>query len=181
MSTPKQMRVEQPTDEETDDNRSTISKLAREMLFACDGNAEKANERGLSRLRNEPKLLRLVMESAIQDAMAAGVQNGIRKERASIIHRVTRDRVVALAEGMLPCLLDIPLAGGKKLRDASRTEVLEQVNRYETQAGNMMHKARWLRLVAQSVPDDKSVGDVLPESRVKELYQEAQHADHKDD
>jgi len=38
----------------------------------------------------------------------------------------------------------------------------------------MAAKARWLRLVLQSVPEGKTAGDVLTDERLRELQREAQ-------
>jgi hypothetical protein len=37
-------------------------------------------------------------------------------------------------------------------------------------------KARWLRLVAQSLPEGKKASDVLSDQRLRELQSEAQNA-----
>ncbi len=37
----------------------------------------------------------------------------------------------------------------------------------------MIHIGRWLRLTAQSVPDGKTVSDVLDEGRLQEIKEEA--------
>jgi hypothetical protein len=84
-----------------------------------------------------------------------------------------------LAEAISSCLLDMPLAGGKKLRDAGRAEIMAQIERYEKQAGNMAHKARWLRLVLQSLPEGKLVGKVITEKRALELFEEARNGKEK--
>lgn len=158
------------------ENKPTLTSMAREALADLDGNVEKATSRVLYRLRGDPKLLKLVVEAAIEELVALRVNEIVRHQRQSILHQHTRDRVVALAEGMLPCLLDLPLAGGLKLRDATRNDLIDQIHRYETQAGDMMHKARWLGLVLQSVPEGKRVGQILEEKRVKELFEETKNA-----
>jgi hypothetical protein len=80
------------------------------------------------------------------------------------------DRVTKLAAGNL---LMFPLPGGKPLRDATRKEIGEAADFYEKQSGDMAVKARWLRLVAQSIPGRKSAGEALTDERLRELHAEA--------
>lgn len=85
------------------------------------------------------------------------------------------ERVVKLAAGTL---LMFPLPGGKQLGEATRAEISAAADFYGGQAADMTTKARWLRLVAQSVPDGKRVADVLTDKRLRELQAEARlHAE----
>lgn len=79
-------------------------------------------------------------------------------------------RVVQLAAGTL---LMFPLPGGKRLAEATREEIAAAAEFYERQAGDMATKGRWLRLVAQSIPGKKTVGDVLTDQRLRDLQEEA--------
>jgi len=169
-----------------------LGALAREALEEVDGNTEKAVSRLLYQLKNNPQLLKKIIEAAVHDAVYHRVQYNIRHNRTSIERSIDRqnaaqtinrkrdkDRVVALAEVVSSTLLDMPIAGGKKLRDASRAEVVAQIERYEKQAGTMSHRARWLRLVLQSVPEGKRVGKVITEQRALELFEEARNGKDK--
>ena len=155
----------------------TLGALARDALEFVDGNTEKATARVLYQLEKDKKLFQQVIEAAVANAVYARVQGSVRNDRftieRSIDRQKDRNRVVALAEAISSCLLDMPLAGGKTLRDASRAEVTAQIDRYEKMAGTMTHRARWLRLVLQSVPDGKRVGSVMTEARTLELFEEA--------
>lgn len=75
-------------------------------------------------------------------------------------------RVTQLAVGTL---LMFPLPGGKKLGEATREEISAAADFYAAQSDDMATKARWLRLVAQSMPGVKKVGDVLTDDRLREL------------
>lgn len=70
-------------------------------------------------------------------------------------------------------LLDFPLPNGMRLADASKDDVGNAIQFYRKQANDMAWKARWLQLVAQSVPGGKKVGDALTEERLRELQTEA--------
>lgn len=80
-------------------------------------------------------------------------------------------RVAQLAAGTL---LMFPLPGGKRLAEATRDDVTKAAGFYDAQAKDMGVKARWLSLIAQSIPADKTVGEVLTAKRLKELQAEAQ-------
>jgi len=80
------------------------------------------------------------------------------------------NRVRLLAFGTL---MMFPLADGTSLGDATRAQVQSCAEMYRTKADDMDVKARWLGLVAQSVPAGKLVKDVLSEARLRELQTEA--------
>jgi|SRR5882724_4986386 len=170
---------------------TALGALVRAVLEEVEGNSAKAIQRVMFRLTNNPQLLKRIVEAAVNDAVYHRVQNTIHHNRTAIERSIDqknaaltidrerdKNRVVALAEAVSSCLLDMPLAGGKKLRDASHAEVMAQIDRYEKLSGNMAHKARWLRLIAQSVPTwppGKPVGKVITEQRALELFEEARN------
>lgn len=163
----------------------TLGSLVRDALDDVDGNAEKAENRVVSLLKNDAKLLRKIVQAVIRLAVFNRTQQIVRNQRQNIIRHVTtanrqpsRGNVIALAQGIRACLLDMPLAGGGRLRDSTREVVLAQVDRYEKQAGDMSHKARWLRLIAQSIPAGKLVGDVVSEERAVELFEQTRTNGH---
>lgn len=80
----------------------------------------------------------------------------------------SKRRVMAMAKG----LMDFSLPGGCLLRHATRVVVSQAVEDYEHGAKKFAHRARWLRLVAQSLPPGKRVSDVLTEDRLVELEKE---------
>lgn len=79
-------------------------------------------------------------------------------------------RVTQLAAGTL---LMFPLPGGRKLGEATREEISAAADFYASQSDDMATKARWLRLVAQSMPNTAKVGDVLTDDRLRELQEVA--------
>lgn len=155
----------------------TLSLLARQALAECGGNTEVAASVITADLMADRKLLRSVIESAIADAVAYRVEHSMRSHRATVISRATapgKSGVIALAKGISASLLDMPLANGVKLRDASRKQVMEQAHRYAALARDTGHKARWLTLIGQSIPSDKTVGEVLSDERATELWHAAE-------
>ena len=176
MATPKQVRLVDPEPE------ITLGSLVRAALEEVDGNAEKAASRVYYQLKNDKPLLEKVIKVAIKLAILDRTHHTIGDRRKSIIRSIDiqqarlrdKDRVVALAEAISSCLLDMPMVGGRmRLRDASHADVMAQAERYEKMAGGMSHKARWLRMIAQSVPAGRHVGSVITEKRALELFNEA--------
>lgn len=176
----------------TTEQSITLAVLARESLAAKDGDAAKAIAHLVLRLRRDKALLCAVVKDAIETAVYIKVNEGIRKDRQSIILDAHRTRfeshmpssesrkssVIALAGGIAAShYLDFPMAGGLKLRDASHSELGAQINAYEKQAYTQLHRSRWLRLIMREVPDNKKVGDVLSEQRVAQLWEQAKTAD----
>lgn len=158
----------------------TLGELAREALAGVDGDTEKATDILTKRLMKDRPLLRSVIHGAIRDAVSYRTELAMRENRRRILHAVSspppapgRDSVISLAAGIRESLLDMPLAGGLRLRDATREQVSDQANRYAALAKDTGHKARWLSLIAQSVPDGKVVGDVMNDERAAELFREA--------
>lgn len=79
----------------------------------------------------------------------------------------------ALAAGNTAMLLATVLPSGVVLEKATRDEVTAAADIYEAKEKRAGRKSRWLRLVAQCVPGDKTVGRALTERRLQELREEA--------
>ena len=65
-------------------------------------------------------------------------------------------------------LLDFPLPGGKRLRDATRADLEAAANFYRQQAKDMANKADWLEAIAAKV-GKKKVGSVLSAEALRSL------------
>ena len=172
MSTPKQARMQQEPELKPEVGLYT---LVREALQELDGNVEKAISRIVYKLRADKGLL----ESVVAQAVRAGVKQTASNAQGNIRRVIvgTRAGVMALGEGLTSCFLDFPLRGGLKLKDAKRSDLVDQIKIYEAQAKDSSHKAKWLNLVLQALPEGKAVGAVLHENRVKELFEESKNAD----
>ena len=152
----------------------TMGELAREALAMNGGDTDLAVAALVERLSNDSRLLRAIVRDAVKDAIVVRVEMAMRNTRAAILKTTTggRGAVVALASGISRALLDMPLANGLPLRNATRAQVLEQADRYAATAKDATHKAKWLQAIAQSVPDGKRVGDVMNDERAAELFRE---------
>ena len=152
----------------------TISSLARRALVEANGDTAKATAAVLSRLGAEPDLLRALVRDAVTDAVGMHVESSMRRKRATIINHASRGpaTITALAASTVRSMLDFPIAGGLRLRFATRAQVLEQADGYAKSAKTATHNARFLQAVAKITPVGKCVGDVLNEASADKLYRE---------
>lgn len=65
-------------------------------------------------------------------------------------------------------LMDFPLPGGVRLKDATSADLAKAVEFYAKQADNMQRKSVWLDRIRERV-GDKTVADALSESDLQEL------------
>lgn len=176
----------------------TIAALVREALRDHDGIIADATEAVVSQLANDAALLRAVIESAVRDAVGMRAQKAIRDERAAIIRRVDQQEaeratapekpaskveprplfdgkaaVRAIAKSVEDSLLDMPLAGGIRLRNCDGPFVYREATRFDGLSKECGRKARFLTHIAQSVPSGKVVGEVIDDVRANELWKEA--------
>lgn len=152
-----------------------LRSLARDALTKSRGNTKRATDNLTLLLEEDKALLRAIVSDAIQIAAYYTVNHAMRHKRAAVVVSAEQSRsgVVALASGISASLLDFPLAGGLRLRNATASEVAEQIDRYDAIGRDVRRKARWLRLIVQSVPPNKKVGDVISDDRAQELWNEA--------
>lgn len=163
--------------------KDLVAEAARAALDAASGDVREATRAMETKVRQDRRLRDDLTDPLIANACYAAVTAQCRVERRKVwsppaeklvASRVTgAHRVVQLATGTL---LMFPLPGGKKLGEATRDEIGIAASFYDAQATDMGTKARWLRLVAQSVPGDKTAADVLTDKRLRELQEAARDA-----
>lgn len=153
----------------------SIPEVARECLEKAGGDVRAAVPVMLARVKANRELRDALTAPLLSNACYDAIAQECRVQRRHIWTAPNYApggngaRVIALATS----LLDFPLPGGKRLADATRAEVAHAAEFYVSQAADMNHKGRWLRLVAQSVRDDQRVADALDETRLAELQKEA--------
>ena len=158
------------------EEKNTLRGLARQALKAAGGDTKLAADALSEQLENDKALFRGIVADAVVIASYIFVEETMRSRRHTIAngaHRATRADAEALARGIRSSVLDFPLTGGLKLRDATPDQVTEQIERYDAIGRDVTHKSRWLRLIVQSVPRDKKIGDVISDDRAQELWSEA--------
>jgi hypothetical protein len=155
----------------------SIASVASGCLDAADGDVMRATAIMVGKVTKDSVLYRVLMDPLVREACYAALTQACRRRRRTVWDvqppsaETQRNTVVDLARGMT--LLDFPLPGGLRLRDASRDDVAAAAEFYLNQASDMAVKGRWLRLVAQAVPGKKKVGSVLSIERLEELKIEA--------
>ncbi len=157
-----------------------VADAARKALAEADGDVRVATKALERAVRGNRALRDALLEPLVATACYSAVTAACRQERRKVwtppTDKLVRSRVhgayriVQMAAGNL---LAFPLPGGMKLAEATREEVAEATRFYDAQSVDMSWKARWLRLVAQSIPTGKRVGDVLTDKRLGELQAEA--------
>ena len=71
-------------------------------------------------------------------------------------------------------LLEATLFGGKiKMRDATKSDLLESAAKYDAQSTDMRIKALHQRLVASALEDGKVVADAMTNEQLSELWDRA--------
>lgn len=163
----------------------TLLSLAKEYLNKYNGNTELAIEDLMNAISGDRYLLRAITEDAVKEAVRSFVSLHHRVERSSIIsgHKlkvVSENRVDVsgaskrLIEFHKRLLLDFPLKGGIKLRNANRIQVLNQAERYAKTEKNAAINHRWLMSIANCLQNDtQKVGEVITEAKAKELREAA--------
>ncbi|WP_156453760.1 hypothetical protein [Methylobacterium sp. CCH5-D2] len=164
-----------------------VAQAARAALKTANGDVRTASVALEARVRRDRALRDALTDPLLATACYTAVAVQVRQARRSVWaapaasrqeaaaapqRRAPEDarRVAQLAAGTLAMF---PLPGGKRLGEATREEIAAAASFYEAQSADMADKARWLRLIAQSVPHAKKVGDVLNERRLRELQTEA--------
>lgn len=168
--------------------RDAVAEAAREALDAARGDVRRAAVLFEARVRADRSLRDALTDPLIATACYTAVTAQVRRRRQSVwkapavptrspapapAQPRTSDGAFRVAQLAAGTLLMFPLPGGKRLGEATREEISEAACFYEAQSADMAHKARWLRLVAQSLPTSRRVGDVLTDARLRELQEAA--------
>lgn len=164
--------------------QKTIGELAREVLDDEGGMVAPAVLRLKSLIASDDALRESIAEAAINEYAQRRVANAMIGGRRAVwtaaerrIAAPAKTSVAALANGISASLLNFPLAGGLRLRDATRDQVSGQAQMYRAMGSDMLHKARWLALIAARLPDDETaVGAVLTTADVEAMQAEAANA-----
>lgn len=153
----------------------TLSDIARTHWESAEGDVKKARATAIAAVKANAPLSNEIVAEAVCRALDTFLEDKTRERRRTIISAAVdmRGGVIALANGLTASLLDFPLPGGLKLRDAKPDEVSPAIEYYEKMGADVTRKAKWLRLIVQSVPRDKKIGSVITDERAQELFQEA--------
>lgn len=152
-----------------------FSALCRRALDEADGDVRQAVEIFSGWVAKDKMLRNSVVSAVFSLAGKSQISGHNRHDRATISKAADSGRasVEALATGMTRTLLDFPLIGGKKLRDANRDDLGAAIETYRKQADTNIHRAKWLTAIADMTPKQGVVSDVLDEDKALELWESA--------
>lgn len=161
----------------------TLNDLARDFLDDHGGRTGPAIDALQSLILSDEALRLSIATEAVMTLAALKVQAEMRDDRSKVWNAANmraagtapkaKTSIAALANGIAASLMNFPLAGGVRLGDATREEVLAQAGLYAKTAADMGHKARWLEAVAARVAPGQKVRDALNDEALTSLQVEA--------
>ncbi|MDF3606526.1 hypothetical protein PE067_10480 [Paracoccus sp. DMF-8] len=162
----------------------SLHELAKEALDRAGGDLRTATDSLNAALRDDEHLRLALIEPALEEMAAARAYKLVRANRTDILEASrkplpNRAKVspFAIVPSIRATLLDFPIAGGMKLRDACLEDVQKQSSIYLTQGTEMMRRGRWMAMIAAALPDaDTPVGDVLAAEDLDRLEKDAADA-----
>lgn len=151
---------------------ATIYDLALDSLEAEGGDVKAAAKRLADRLIADAELLNSVLVDVVEMAVSKAVDSKNTHLRSKIWRQSNNGpaQIVALANGIFNSLYDFPLAGGVKLGDATKDQVMAQANSYGTVIQDISVKRRFMLAVAEKLTGPAvKVRDVLSEDELRTL------------
>lgn len=123
--------------------------------------------------RSDRELFDYLVKPWLTRACEEAVRTVTRSERAAICRSWTAPNYTLGGNGhrvhtLGRSLLDFPLPGGMRLRDARKDDLLGAVKFYRSQAVDMAAKASWLEAIAERV-GRKQVGNVFDDETLPPL------------
>lgn len=172
----------------------TLYGLAAKFVAKAKGDPDKAAAKLTSELMSNLPLTTELVKNAIEVAAKSYAQVMIGNRRAAIALAVeariengelppsgrastgmTKQQAMNHAAVMATCLMDWPLVDGKKIRDATVADLDYSAARYEQNAQTQALRARLLRKIQAKLPEGKKVAQVLTETDLQALYEEAKN------
>lgn len=149
---------------------NNIHGLASDALNSSGGDVEQATALLESRAKNDSTIWMALTGPLLSQACYDAVRKICREQRREIWFSENYDkggngdRVAIHAKG----LLDWPLPGGKRLRDAGKEDLDKAADFYHRQASQMMRVAYFLERISEKV-GKKTVGDKFTEEKLREI------------
>lgn len=154
---------------------SEATELAQAAMKAEGGDVLKATKRLERMARKDVAVWQALTEGLLRTACYDACRGVCRSERRQIWYTPNYDaggngeRVKAHGDS----LMDLPLPGGKRLRDATHADLLGANAFYAKQASQMQILANFYLAVAGKVKT-KTVGETLTESALRRLKNDAE-------
>lgn len=156
---------------QTQEEEPTAEDLARRAMAQAGEDVGEATRILEQWARQNTRIWKAVTEDFLAQGCYAVVRGVCRQERRAIWHSPGYDPggSGARVRGHARSILDLPLPGGKRLRDATREDLQEASGFYARQARQMAVMAEFLEAVAGKVKGRKTVGDVLTEKQLEQM------------
>lgn len=156
---------------ETAEQQYEPRELAQFELDNSGGDVVTATNALEALARGNPEVWMSITDSLLRDACYNQITALCRRERRKIWSAPAPDtksqsnRVVNHAKS----ILDFPLPGGKRLRDATKEDLSAASSFYQKQAAKMSSISEWLSSVAKRVKKGATVGDCLSEKQLHRM------------
>ena len=157
----------------------TLRQLARAALDKFNGKIDPAVSYLRSQIINDPVLLESVLLEAIEVAVEDCVRAEHRHDRETIV-KVAWDRSILvdsskrMAARVLAdvryTLLNFPLDGGLKLKDATKDQIQRTADRYQGTATDADFKFRFLAAVAKPMKVGQKAIDVYDDDKLQAVW-----------
>lgn len=149
---------------------ATATELAQEAMQAANGDVLEATAILEQKARGDMDVWRALTDGLLKKACYDACRGICRTERRIIWNAPNYDaggngeRIKAHSS----TLMDWPLPGGMKLKDATKADLIAAAEFYAKQAANMQSISNWLNQIAKKVKN-KTVGDSMTDDQLRKL------------
>lgn len=153
------------------DIEETLRGLAADCL-ARGRDIGHATELMTNRVLSDDALFRALMAPLVNQACYDILRGIIRQDRRAIwtAQNYSKAGNGERLKSLSRCLMDFPLPGGLKLRDAKYADLERAEEHYRKQSENEAHKARWIGAIkAKLSPSGPNVATKLDEQTLRDL------------
>jgi hypothetical protein len=165
--------------------RADLTLIARECLDTA-GDIEAAVPALLRRIGGDTALMAALtdgQETALARALLRQISGTQRTRAFAVANRAavradnpSRDAAVAaLMRGNMAALFDVTLPSGRKLTTATKVDVAEAAQYYQSRGRTMLARGRWFESLAARMDDaGKTVSETFDEATLADLLKQAE-------
>lgn len=175
-----------------------LSRLAFEALARANGDWDKAMLILRTMVIDDRMAYERLIEPLIEDGLWTAIRNAAHKQRRSMRRQMVADPPVSLpiraeqrtvtvrpvpnpdrgAAGLIAMvertLHDYPLPGGKRMGDATPTDILDTATYYRRAESTNRREARWFELIHEAMHGGSCVEKVLPVGMLERLRRQVE-------
>jgi len=161
----------------------SVNQVAGECLDSVNGDWEAAAKAFSDRLDDEPGLREALVAPLIGGAIWQAIRHAAHNQRYAMVNgngpetggKDDSSGLELVARRQAESLLDYPLAGGKRLGDATRTDLETTIAWHQTLAEQNSKKACWFEAIMKHLGAEEgvSVKDVLDDAGLQKLLDKA--------